>query len=84
MKITMPCTNSSCPDGTVEFSSIVLGDADTTLVGSCETCLATFTLSGGQVRLVSDHDRGSIEAVPLEEGRPERFVRTIGRARPRV
>lgn len=84
MKITMPCGHDACEGGQVEFASIVLGDGGAKLVGDCDTCGAAFVLSGGEVRLVPDHELGTIEAVPLSDGRPERFVRTIGRARPRV
>jgi hypothetical protein len=83
MKITMPCRHDDCP-GQVEFSSIELGDGGARLLGECDACGSTFVLSGGEVRLVTDHEQGTIAAVPLSHGRSERFVRTIGRARPRV
>ena len=84
MKITMPCRSTTCDGGQVEFGSIVLGDGVAKLVGDCDHCGRTFVLSGGEVRLVADADRGGIEAVPLDRDRPERFVRTIGRARPKA
>jgi len=83
MKITMPCRDGSC-DGQVEFASIVLGEGGAKLVGDCPSCASTFVLAGGEVRLVPDQEKGTIEAVPLERDRPDRFVRTIGRARPRL
>ena len=84
MKITMPCREDGCDGGHVEFASIVLGDGGAKLVGECGTCRATFVLSGGEVRLVPDTEADHIEAVPLSHGRADRFVRTIGRARPRA